>query len=74
MANLRERNRLSRAERDEPPVSDQTTGSEPFEALPETPVDPGEVASAARSCSVLLVIIAALALIVCAWVGVIVLK
>jgi hypothetical protein len=36
-----------------------------IDSIPDSPGDTGEVASAARSCSVLLLILAALALIVC---------
>jgi hypothetical protein len=47
-------------------VSERLPSQEVIDAIPEgEPGDPNEVASAARSCSVLLLILAALALIVC---------
>jgi hypothetical protein len=46
-------------------VSDAPSQREQIEALDETPIDPNEVASAARSCSVLLIILAALLVIAC---------
>lgn len=46
-------------------MSDAPTQREQLEALDETPIDPNEVASAARSCSALLIILAALLVIAC---------
>ncbi|MCC6791254.1 MAG: hypothetical protein IT336_06200 [Thermomicrobiales bacterium] len=47
-------------------MSEELPSQRVIDAIPEdAPGDPGEVASAARSCSVLLIILAALALIVC---------
>jgi hypothetical protein len=46
-------------------VSDHEPSQRAAEDLPDAPGDPGEVASAARSCSVILLIMAGLVLIVC---------
>jgi hypothetical protein len=46
-------------------VSDETPRLRQIEELPEAPSDPGEIHSAARSCSVILIIGAVLLLIVC---------
>lgn len=46
-------------------MSDAPSQREQIEALDETPIAPGEVASAARSCSALLIILAALLVIAC---------
>jgi len=51
-------------------VSENLPLTEKVERIPEAPTDPGEVASAARSCSVILLLGAALLLIVCLVVGV----
>jgi hypothetical protein len=55
-------------------VSEPQPQSGPVEILDETPIEPTDVASAARSCSVLLLILIALGLILCVWVGIILLK
>ncbi len=46
-------------------VSDERPQSKRIEEIPEAPSDPGEVNSAARSCSVILVLGAIIILIVC---------
>jgi hypothetical protein len=46
-------------------VSDQTPRLKQIEELPETSTDPGEINSAARSCSVILILGAIILLIVC---------
>ena len=46
-------------------MSENEPAQRAAEDLPDVPGDPGEVASAARSCSVILLIMAGLALIVC---------
>jgi hypothetical protein len=52
-------------------VSERLPSEDVIEAIPEeAPGDPYEVASAARSCSVLLLILAGLALIVCVGVAI----
>lgn len=47
-------------------MSDETPRLQRMHEIPEAPSDPGEVASAARSCSVILVLGAVILLIVCA--------
>jgi hypothetical protein len=44
--------------------------NDPLSEYAETPIAPGEVASAARSCSVVLLLLMAIGLIVCAVVAV----
>ena len=46
-------------------MSDEEPRRREIEAIPDVPGDPGEVASAARSCSVILIILAGLVLIAC---------
>ena len=46
-------------------MSDEPEVPRRFEEIAEAPSDPGEVASAARSCSAILIILLALALVVC---------
>lgn len=46
-------------------MSDETPRLKQIEELPEAPADPGEIKSAARSCSVILILGAVILLIVC---------
>lgn len=55
-------------------MSDGPTPREEPSALDETPIEPRDVASAARSCSVLLLILAALVLIACVFAAIAVVK
>lgn len=41
----------------------------PAADLPETPIDPADIASAGRSCSVILILAAVLLLVVCVGIG-----
>lgn len=50
-------------------MSDESSRPE-IDAIPDAPVNPGDVASAARSCSVILIIVAVLLLIVCVGVAI----
>ncbi len=53
---------------------DEQPGADEIAAAPETPANPEDVSSAARSCSVILIIMVAFSVILCVWVAVIILK
>ena len=55
-------------------MSDQQRVVDEIEAIPESPANPEDVSSAARSCSVILIIMAAFAVILCVWVAIIIFK
>jgi hypothetical protein len=55
-------------------MSEEQSQNDELSAIPESPANPEDVSSAARSCSVILVIMAAFAVILCVWVAIIIFR